>query len=158
MYRETAFQFYTSCGFIPLKDKDKSSNNFSLLPKELQSCVNKNVFLDYSDVSSHLLVLKPGTLQAQSSRFAEDDSSDGCNSVVSVSSGEGDEKAVDYFWCKYPSSRFSITTTGEKLTFLTEDVQQCFVGLDLLDQIIPTTDGKLLPPGAAHSQTEKRSF
>ena len=110
---ETAFQFYTSCGFIPLKDKNKSCNNFSLLPKELQSCVNKKVFLDYSDVSSHLLVLKPGTLQAQSSRFAEDDSSDGCNSVVSVSSGEGDEKAVDYFWCKYPSSRFSITTTGE---------------------------------------------
>ena len=34
------------------------------------------------------------------------------------------------------------------MTFLTEDVQQCFVGLDLLDQIIPTTDGKLLPPGA----------
>jgi hypothetical protein len=140
-----AYYFFRSCGFkqINLKNED----NRELLPESLQERVEGNggdfwwvSALGEDEQIPRLLYLAPGHFvkKPEVIRIVDSDlppAADGSKSI----------------WCRYPPASSDVSNLPR---LSDRDMSDVFIGLDLLENLLPLPINPMLPPGSIHVRGE----
>ena len=139
-----AYYFFRSCGFkqINLKNED----NRELLPESLQERVEGNggdfwwvSALGEDEQIPRLLYLAPGQFvrKPEVIRIVDSDlpPADGSKSI----------------WCRYPPASSDVSNLPR---LSDRDMSDVFIGLDLLENLLPLPINPVLPPGSIHVRGE----
>jgi hypothetical protein len=151
-------QFYLSCGFVCINNKDKDNDGFHSLPESLQEALLERAapssFIKYDHSNGHppcssLMMLRPGSLQqpnTEESIVLEKD-----KVVVLLEDSESSDTNKDQdewgkIWCQYPAPKRGCERN--KYIVSSTQMRKAYKNPNELNNLLPPPLSPLLPHGA----------
>ena len=152
-----AVQFYMSCGFVRINNKDKDDDGFDCLPESLQQALLERappcLFIKYDHSNGHppcrLMMLRPGSLRQPNTdeSIILEESND---VIVLTDSDAGDanndQQDWERVWCQYPSPKRGCKHT--RYIISGSQMREAHENLNELNNLLPLPARPLLPHGA----------